>query len=265
MRGLTAIAIAAALCLSNGTGCRGVDPGSDRGQSSAEKARPAPAASSQGDGETGGAGVLRGRVLFAGPRPERQKALVVKDVAVCSKIDHLDDRLIVGEDGGIQNAVVSIVGVKGGKPLSSMGDEFILDQKSCAYSPHVVLIPAGGTLKVINEDGVLHNIHTYSKLNPPCNLAQPKVLREITRRFDIPEKIPVRCDVHGWMSSWVIVVDQPYNAVTDEHGRFELTDVPPGTYSVECWQEKLGVQTAEITIGPAPAEHEFSFSPAAAQ
>ncbi len=212
-----------------------------------------------------GAGFFRGRVLFDGPVPGRQKLLVVKDVAVCGRVNHLDDRLVVGEEGGIRNAVVSVRGVKGGRPLLSMGDKFTLDQRACAYSPHVLILPAGSPLTVSNNDGVLHNIHTFSTLNKPFNVAQPKVLKEIERTFDVPEKIAVRCDVHGWMCAWVVVVDDPYHAVTDEEGMFEISGIPPGEYVVECWQEELGEQSSGITLGVTPggarnASHDFVYS-----
>jgi len=223
-----------------GPGCSDENPPGETGKS--------------GSRQSGGTGILRGRVLLKGPAPERAKALVVKDVAVCNKIDHLDDRLVVGDDGGIMNAVVSVLGVEGGKKLRSMGDTFTLDQKTCAYLPHIVLVPVGATLKILNDDGILHNIHTYSKLNPAFNIAQPKGLREIKRSFSIPERIGVRCDVHGWMNSWVIVVDHPYHVVTDEHGVFEISGIPPGHYTVECWQETVGQLTATISVGEYAGE-----------
>ena len=209
-----------------------------------------------------GRGILRGKVLFKGPVPPRQKAMVVKDGAVCGKINHLDDRLVVCATGGIEHAVVSIRGVKGGKPIAALGREFVLDQRTCAYSPHVLLVPKGENLRILNNDGVLHNIHTFSTINKPFNVAQPKVLKEIRRSFAECERIPVRCDVHGWMSSWVVVVDHPYHAVTDAEGRFEISGIPPGRYTIECWQEELGVQTAEVAIGngDSPATHDFVYS-----
>jgi hypothetical protein len=208
------------------------------------------------------AGTLRGRVVFDGEAPSRRKAMVVKDAAVCGRIDHMDDRLVVCSTGGIQDAVISVIGVRGGKPAGSPGKEFVLDQRSCAYSPHVLILPKGDTLRILNNDGVLHNIHTFSTLNRPFNIAQPKVLKEVRRTFTECEKIPVKCDVHGWMSSWIVVVDHPYNAVTDPEGWYEIPGIPPGTYTVECWQEELGVKTMEVTI---PAEgmaqtHDFVYS-----
>ncbi len=253
-----------------GTGCKdGARPGAS--EQSGTTPPPAgrglpgngPAAKATGHltGDPAGQGVFRGRVIFRGDRPKPRKLLVVKDVAVCGIIDHLDDRLVVAEKGGIRNAVVSIKGVNGGRGIATMGDDFVLDQKTCAYFPHVLLVPVGKTLKVLNSDGVLHNIHTYSSVNPAFNVAQPKALKEIKKTFSRPERIAVKCDVHGWMSSWVIVVDHPYHAVTDEDGRFEISGIPPGRYVAECWQEELGTVTAEVTIGEGGGEasHDFVY------
>jgi hypothetical protein len=207
-----------------------------------------------------GAGVLRGKVLFQGNPPAPEKLLIVKDVAVCGKTTHTDERLIVGKGGGIRNAVVSVVGVKNGKQPRTSGRDFVLEQKSCSYVPHVLLLPVGATLRILNEDGVLHNIHSFSTLNKPFNIAQPKILRELKRSFTVPERIALRCDVHGWMNAWVIVTGDAYQALTDDEGNFEISGIPPGRYTVKCWQEELGEQSAEITVGNEAAAHDFVYT-----
>lgn len=193
-------------------------------------------------------GVIQGRVIYAGIQPARQKLLVVKDTAVCGKHDHYDERLVVGKGSGIQNAVISLHIVEDGKPLAAMGTEFVLDQTGCAYQPHVLLLPVHMPLRLLNSDGLLHNIHTYSTKNQPVNLSHPKSKPRLTIQFSEPEKIQVKCDIHGWMDSWIIAVDHPYHAVTDGDGNFVIPDVPAGIYSVTCWQEMLGEQTTEITV-----------------
>jgi plastocyanin len=207
-----------------------------------------------------GTGTLKGRVVLDGAAPEPKKLMVVKDVAVCGKVDHLDDRIVVGEGGGLRYAVVTVKSVKNGRTLASMGREFVLDQRACAYSPHVLLVPVGARLKILNSDGVMHNVHTFSSLNRPFNVAQPKTNKKIEKSFDVPERIPVRCDVHGWMSSWVVVVDDAYSAVTDEEGRFTIEGIPPGKYEAVCWQEELGEQTFafEVVAGKV-AEREVRY------
>ncbi len=197
------------------------------------------------DGQTG---TLSGRVIYDGEPPTPQKLLVVKDVAVCGKQTHFDESLVVGRQHGIPNAVVHLTGVVGGQFRAALGSRFILDQKGCAYRPHVLLVPVDSMLQILNSDGILHNIHTFSTVNPPVNVAQPRFKKQLNMVFHQPEKISVKCDVHGWMSAWIVAVDQPYYAITDREGRFTLSQIPPGTYTVTCWQERLGEQTAQVTI-----------------
>jgi hypothetical protein len=111
-----------------------------------------------------------------------------------------------------------------------------------------VLVPVNTPLEVLNDDGILHNLHTFSKVNRPVNMSQPKFRKKMEISFKYPEFIHARCDIHGWMSGWIIAVDQPYYCITDSDGYFSLTDVPPGTYTLNCWQEKLGKQTEQVAV-----------------
>jgi len=113
-------------------------------------------------------------------------------------------------------------------------------------------------VKINNDDGILHNIHTYSTKNPPVNMAQPKFKKTIEAKFDQPEVIKVTCDAHGWMQGWFISEDSPYYAKTDENGNYKLTDVPAGEYEVKVWQEKLGEKTTKVTVA-AGAEAKADF------
>ncbi|MDZ7363597.1 MAG: carboxypeptidase regulatory-like domain-containing protein [candidate division KSB1 bacterium] len=193
-------------------------------------------------------GSVSGTVTYAGTVMTPKKLEVTKDVAVCGKEGHVDESLIVGANKGIKDVVVSITGIKQGKSMETLGASFVLDQKVCVYRPHVLVVPINKPVKILNSDGILHNIHTYSKKNPPKNVAQPKFKKELTEMFAHPEAVAVKCDVHGWMSAWIIAVDHPYYAVTDANGKFTIADVPAGTYTVEFWQEKLGMQNKQVTV-----------------
>jgi len=193
-------------------------------------------------------GAIEGRVLLENKTSSRQKLIIVKDRDVCGRTDHYDERLIVGKGGGVRNSVVSLTKVPVAKPLRTMGTRFVIDQKDCAYSPHVLLIPVNQELTILNSDGLLHNIHTFSSKNRPLNIAHTKLQKELKLRFTHPERVPVKCDIHGWMSAWFIIVDHPYHSVTNEEGKFSLADVPPGTYTLSCWHELLGEQTTQVTV-----------------
>jgi hypothetical protein len=191
------------------------------------------------------AGSLSGRITYAGIPPPKKAIDATKDKEVCGKSPIYDESLVVGPDKGLKNAVVTVLGAKGGKFAS---EKVELDQKGCQYVPHVVVVPTTGQLDILNSDGILHNIHTQSTANPPINVAQPKFKKVLTQKFTKPEIIKAACDAHGWMSGWIVVTDQPFVAVTDDKGNFAIKDIPPGKYTVEIWHETLGKQVKEVTI-----------------
>jgi plastocyanin len=193
-------------------------------------------------------GTLSGEVTFAGSPPTPEKVTVTKDREVCGKTEKVEESLLVGPNKGLQNVVVSITGIQKGKPMEEAA--VTLDQKDCRYTPHVVLLPVGAELKILNSDGILHNIHTHSTQNPPFNRAQPKFKKEIDEKFASPETVKVVCDVHGWMNGWVVVENNPYYAVTDASGAFTIKDIPPGDYEVKFWQERLGETTRKVSVKP---------------
>jgi len=192
-------------------------------------------------------GTLSGTVTYEGTAPPPQKIDVTKDPEVCGK-DKTAPNLIVGQGGGIANVVVVVNATKG-KKLEVPAQNPTFDQKTCEFHPHVLAFPAGSTIDVTNSDGILHNIHTTSTVNPSQNQAQPKFKQKIQIKVEKPEwPINVKCDVHGWMSGYWISEEHPYVAVTDANGAFKIADLPPGDYQVELWQEKLGKKTMPASI-----------------
>ena len=190
-------------------------------------------------------GGISGVALFKGAAPKPKKLKVTKDKKRCDKSPKYDESLVV-KDGKLANVIVYIAEVKGGKKLEKKG--VTLDQNGCRYAPHVLAVPAGADLTILNPDKVLHNIHTYSKINKPMNRAQPKFKKKLKVKFDKPEIMEVKCDVHGWMGGWIFVAGNPYYSITGEDGAFSLTDLPAGKYSVQIWHEKLGTQTKEVEV-----------------
>ena len=204
-------------------------------------------------------GSISGVVIYDGAPPERKK-LDVK--APCENHEALSEDLIVTkakekEQNVLVNAVVSIVEIKKGKAFSK--DVPAIDQKGCVFKPHVVVMPAEGTLTIQNSDEVIHNVHTTPELNRETNdSVSPK--GKTSKKFDEPERIPVRCDVHTWMRAWIVVAGNPYFHVTGEDGTFKLDQVPPGKYTINVWHEKLGEQKKEVTVeAGADARVEFTF------
>jgi len=197
-----------------------------------------------GDVKDGGS--ISGTVKFKGTAPTPKKIDVSKDKEVCGKTAKTDESLIVS-NGNLENAIVVITDIKTGKKMDVK--KVTLDQKGCDYIPHVLAFTVGSTVDINNDDGILHNIHAYdSKKASLFNEAQPKFKKTITKKIDTAGPINIKCDVHGWMDGWFYGADNPYYAVTEKDGSFKLTDVPPGSYTVEVWHEKLGKSTQKVTV-----------------
>lgn len=196
-------------------------------------------------GDVKDGGTISGTVKFKGTAPAPKKLDVNKDKEVCAKSPKTDPTLIVNS-GNLVNAVVTITDIKKGKKMEVT--KLTLDQNGCEYHPHVVAFPAGSTVEVLNPDGILHNVHSYSKVNSPFNMAQPKFKKSLQVKIEKSEAISVKCDVHGWMSGWLVATENPYFSVTDNSGSFKLADVPPGTYTVEVWHETLGKSSQKVTV-----------------
>ena len=207
------------------------------------------------------AGDIVGKVKYAGTPPVPAKIQVTKDQAVCGKAEHVDESLIVGSDKGLKNVVVNIADPKDGKKMPPAAKKPEIDQNGCKFIPHVQIVPAGQEVDIINDDGILHNIHTFPKVNTPFNKAQPKFKKVMPGMFEKPDVVQIKCDVHSWMQGWVIVAGHPYYALTDASGNFKISDVPAGSYTLEYWQEKLGKQTKSVTVpatGSVTADLEYA-------
>ena len=191
------------------------------------------------------AGVIRGVVSFSGAL-EAKKLPVTIDQYICGK-DKPSEKLVVGPQRGVKNAVVWLRTPPPGATWPSAPVKVEMDQKECVFVPRVVLVPAGGTVEFLNSDRLLHNLHSVSKENPTFNRTQPRG-RAIPVAFAKPEIIRITCDLHSWMQAWVVVAEHPFYAVTGEAGEFELPNVPPGTYTLQIWQETLGVTTRDVTV-----------------
>lgn len=193
-------------------------------------------------------GRVTGMVKFVGTAPAVEQLPITRDETVCGTGSRPSDALVVSANGGVQYAVVSLANITKGKPQPSTPDNPRLVQEKCWFTPHVLLVPAGSTVDLFNHDKVMHNIHTTSAKNPVINKAHPSFRKRLRFSLNEPEVVKVRCDMHAWMSAWFVVTDHPYYAVTDAQGAFTLTDIPPGTYTLQVWHETLGQQTQEVTV-----------------
>jgi hypothetical protein len=188
-----------------------------------------------------GGGTIEAAVTYSGPA-QVEKLKVNKDVEKCGN-EALIEKVVVGGNKGLANAVVSVPEAKGAPTAKKVA----VDQHGCKFVPHVVATTPG-EVEIKNSDDILHNIHTYSTANPSINKAQPKFKKTMTEKFDKPEIIKLTCDVHSWMLGWVAVMPNPYFGVTDANGVTKIENVPPGKYKVDVWHETLGKQTKEVEV-----------------
>ena len=195
-------------------------------------------------------GTISGVVKAAGKPPAPKPIEVNKDQDVCGKSQPAES-LILGAGNEVKNALVRLTNIVKGKRLDTK-TKVVLDQAKCQFVPHVVIVPVGATLEIKNSDPTMHNVHTFSIENDPINRAQPKAGSVISTKFTLPEMFKAQCDIHKWMSAWIVAADHPYVAVTDDKGQFQLADVPPapgaGFYEMEIWHETLGKVAKEVTV-----------------
>jgi len=160
----------------------------------------------------------------------------------------LERQTVDTSGGGLRDVLVYVKsGVSGTYPAPT--EPVLLDQKGCMYHPHIITVQAGQPLKIRNSDDTLHNIHPRPVVNQEFNIGQPRQGMESTKTFDKAEvPIPVGCDVHPWMRSYIAVLNHPFFAVTKEDGTYEIKGLPPGEYEIEAWHEKLKNQTQKVTL-----------------
>jgi plastocyanin len=153
-------------------------------------------------------------------------------------------------------------GLPAGKTWPAPGAPVVLDQNGCQYKPHVMGIMVGQTYKILNSDGVLHNIHTLPQINPSFNKGMPPTLKEATTVFNKPEGVfHIKCDVHPWMSAYIAVFTNPFFSTTGTDGKYTISGLDPGTYEISAWHEKLGTQTASVTVGASDTKTQnFKFA-----
>ena len=209
------------------------------------------------------AGVVTGKILFTG-KAVPSKQVDMEEDPQCNKLHTtavLDQAVAVNKNGTLANVFVYIKGGLEGKHFLPPSTAAVMDQKGCWFEPRVLGIQTGQELQVTNSDPVTHNIHPRAHVNREWNQSQAEGTPPLERKFSRQEiMIRVKCNIHGWMHAYIGVVDNPYFAVTGADGTFELKNVPPGEYTIEAWQEDLGVQEQHVTVAPSgKAEIAFTF------
>lgn len=217
--------------------------------------------------DTASAGSVSGTVKLEGQPPKPHRINMAAD-AYCNS-QHAggatDQEVVASANGDLANVVVYVKDGIGGRKFDAPKEGATLDQKGCMYTPHVVALMAGQELIVINSDKTTHNIHPTPKINRDWNKSQSAGQPNIVETFPREEvSIPVKCNIHPWMKTYIAVFKHPYFGVTGANGSFDIKNLPPGTYTLEAWHEKYGTADQTVTIGPKEAKTvSFTFKAAA--
>ena len=209
------------------------------------------------------AGTITGAIHFAGKPPERIAIDMAQD-PVCGAADANYTEQYVVHDGGLQNVFVYVKDGLGNKLYAPTRDPVVVAQKGCRFVPHVVGVQAGQPVKFTNGDPTMHNVHFTPQIgtNQTVDISQSPNGSPDMRTLPTPElMIPVRCNNHPWMEAFVNVVPNPFFAVSDADGHFTIKGLPPGTYTIVAVDEKLGQQTATVTVSSKQTvSQDFTFN-----
>jgi len=214
------------------------------------------------------AGSIKGRVQFEGTVPPAEMIRMSSDRNCMpdGKPARASDALLVDDGRGVGNTFVYVKeGLDPSYTFDAPTAPVVLDQKGCFYTPRVIGIRVGQPLDLVNSDPTLHNVHALPMVNQEFNQSLPKQNARTTKTFTAPEvMVRFKCDVHSWMSAFVGVMAHPYFAVTSPSGEFTIPNLPPGTYTLETWNEKLGTKTMQVTVAPGQTQNAaFTMSVAA--
>ena len=219
-------------------------------------------ASPGGESPADAPGSLKGEVKFEGAAPKPVRIDMSQD-PLCAKAHSTPattEDIVAEANGALANVVVYVSEGLGSATFQPPEQAAVLEQKGCQYRPHVLAMQTHQKLDVINSDETTHNIHPMPANNREWNMTQPHgvPLEQTFAREEIA--IPVKCNVHPWMRGYIAVFKHPYFAVTDKNGGFEIKNLPPGSYTITAWQEKLGTQSQKITVGSGETKTlDFSF------
>jgi plastocyanin len=230
------------------------------GSSGGEEAAPATAAAPIANPvDPATAGALKGSITLDGTPPAAQTINRRSD-PYCEQQGEAKTQNYIIDNNGLENVFIYVKDGLGNMKFPVPTTAVVLDQKGCIYAPRVFGIQAGQPLEILNSDETLHNIHALPMNNREFNRGQALKGLKHTHVFTTPEvMVPFKCDVHNWMNAWVGVVSHPFHAVSGSGGAFEIAGLPPGTYTIEAWHEKLGAQTQMVTIGAKEAK-ELTFT-----
>jgi hypothetical protein len=217
-----------------------------------------------------GGGAVTGRAVLNGPAPPSRifHLIFSPNIDFCSRIsDGRGNRLLreftVSDTGGLQDAIVAVVGVERGKPFSYTPR---LEINTCRISPFVMPVRNGRPMTIVNRDPIVHDVqaytlkddYTFAMFNKPMVPESTSVKQVRLRKGHYLFR--AQCGVHDFMQSWGMAVGNPYFAVTDADGRYTIPDLPPGEYDIIAWHPLMRIRAGHITVtAGGTARQDFQF------
>ena len=197
-----------------------------------------------------GWGHLSGQIFVEGGVPPAARIVLGPNNNGCFKNGQqlpANEDLVVGKDGGLRDAFVMMY-LKRGEDRPSIHPEYaaenlkpvLLDNKNCVFAPHAMIIRVGQKLQMKNSDEVGHNCHgIFFKDEYNYNIP---IGETVEHEFKESEKVPgnVVCDIHPWMNAVMLIREEPYAAITDELGKFQIKNIPAGKWTFQFWHKKVG-------------------------
>jgi len=223
----------------------------------------------------GNEGTITGAIAYTGTPPAPKKIATDADPECGKKNPDLATEDTVVKDGKLANVFVYIKdgtladGTKiGDWSFKTPTEAVTLDQNGCHYKPHVSGVMVNQKVNITNSDPTQHNIHFTPKNNPDWNQSQPNGAAPLTHSFARSEiLVPVKCNQHPWMKSYVGVMKHPFFAVSAADGSFTIKGVPPGAYTLVAWHEgglTGSEKTMQVTVAAnGSAKADFAFGEAA--
>ena len=212
-----------------------------------------------------GGGSITGKVAAGAAKSKSRSYTISKDTEICGT-GNRDVTLVRVSGGALLDTVVYLEKVKEGKAFPAALKKLTLNQKKCEFQPALSFMANEGVLEAVNSDATLHNIHTYELIKKArrtvLNVSQPEAGNVVEKKIKLRKgtAMKVECDAHDFMHAFVFVAKNPYFAVVNDKGEFEIKDVPPGKYKINAWHGSLGTQKGKVEVkGGAAASVNFSY------
>jgi hypothetical protein len=194
-------------------------------------------------------GEIKGKVTYEGTLPKSRPLSMVNE-PTCAKhytTPVFPENVVAGPNNSLSNVVVYISA--GGEEGPAPAQPAMLKQRGCRYIPHVLAMETNQEIWVQNDDSVTHTVHPMARINSELNRSQPPGTPPMVIKYDKPEIIRVKCELHPWMRGVFVVLKSSHYSVSDEGGSFTLPDLPPGKYTVKAWHEQFGEQSQVVSVG----------------